>query len=152
MIVDSLNNSKLYFDGESLFGKGFEFIKKAVAENYPVGKYEIDGDKVYAMVQEYNTKATTEGRFEAHRKYADIQYVISGMEIMEYVHLAKVDDDTDYDGDKDIVFFKYDDPATNVVVSDGDFAVFMPEDVHKPGISHDGKFSPIKKIVVKVLV
>ena len=126
-----------------------DFIKKACEENLPVGKYEIDGKNLYAMVQEYNTKATTEGRFEAHRKYADIQYVISGMEIMEYVHLAKVDDDTDYDGDKDIVFFKYDDPATNVVVSDGDFAVFMPEDVHKPGMKIK-ESAPVKKILIKI--
>ena len=56
MILDNINNCSMYSCMHKYFETAFDFIKKAVAENYAVGKYEIDGENLYASVQEYNTK------------------------------------------------------------------------------------------------
>ena len=80
MIFDNIKNKELYLSINDGFKAGFDFIEKAIKENLPVGKYEIDGKKVWASVQEYLSK--DEAKAEAHRNYIDIQYIVSGKESM----------------------------------------------------------------------
>ena len=76
MIFDNIKNAETYFNLDEKIKKGLEFILNNDLTTFENGKYEIDGDKVTANIQEYDTKA--EGLFEAHKNYIDIQYVISG--------------------------------------------------------------------------
>ena len=79
MIIDTIKNCGLYAAGNENLKKGFEFIKEFLENPKAVGKYEIDGDNIYAIVQEYETKAP--GKFESHKKYTDIQFLVSGKEL-----------------------------------------------------------------------
>jgi len=105
MIIDNIKNSKLYFSVNNNFKKAFEFIEKAVNDNFEVGKYEIDGDKVYALVQEYETKTHNDTKFEGHKKYIDIQYIIEGTEYIEIADIDGMEPFTVYDDDKDFTLY-----------------------------------------------
>ena len=154
MISANINEAMLenYKKVHPRFEAAFEGLKKLVAENAEVGKYEIEGSDVYAMVQEYKTKAPEEAKFEAHRKYIDIQYIISGVEKMEMIDVSKATEITEYDVEKDFQFFDYGNTAVLGCFEDEDFAVFFPQDVHKPGMAVDSGSSAVKKIVVKIKV
>ncbi len=152
MIIDTLKNCNLYCTDNEKFKKAFAFLQKATSENLSVGKYEIDGEDVYAMVQEYTTKPYEDGRFEGHRKYIDIQYIVSGDEKIEVVDISKVTPNTEYNAEKDLLFFENCKNVTTTVLQTGEYGVFFPHDIHKPGLAVQNIPSPVKKVVVKVSV
>ena len=152
MIFDNIKNCKMYFSVNENFEKAFEFIQKATKENLPAGKYELDGNKVYAMVQEYDAKLDNGGNFEAHRNYIDIQYIAEGIEAMGVAEVSRGKLAVEYDETYDVLFYALDDKTQKLVLQAGDFAVFYPHDVHKPGLCLEGESPNVKKIVVKVAV
>ena len=78
MIKDKLKNAKTYYNlGENL-KKGLLWLEKNDLEKLADGRYEIDGDKVFASIQTYETK--DDANYESHRNYIDIQYMINGCE------------------------------------------------------------------------
>lgn len=152
MIFDNMKSMGLYYGCNSRFEAAAEFIKKAVAENYEVGKYVIDGDNLYASVQAYDTKPSAEGKYEGHHKYIDIQYIISGIEVMEVADIGKMTPKTDYNPEKDCEFYEDATLPARVIVQQGEYAIFFPHDIHKPGLAVDDTPAPVRKIVVKVKV
>lgn len=152
MIYDSLKNCELYYGVNKKFEKSFDFIKKAIAENLPNGRYEIDGDEIYAMVDGYPTRHEENCRFEAHRKYIDIQCLTSGYEVMKSVNVSKIVTAEAYDENRDVEFFESSDEACASTVADGEFVVFYPEDAHMPGIAYKDVPMDIKKVIIKIKV
>lgn len=150
MIKDNINNCELYFNNHKNFEKAFDFIKKAVKENLPVGKYEIDGKEVYASVQEYNSKLDADAKNEGHRNYIDVQYVVSGKEIIEVCDINSIQIKTEYNAEKDVEFYFNAENPTTCVLAKGEYAILFPHDVHRPGLAINGEQVPVKKIVVKV--
>lgn len=147
MIIDKIENSQLYQGLGERIEKAFEYIHNTDLKNIQPGKYEIDGENIFALISEYKTKPEAEGKLEAHRKYIDVQYVISGEELMGYAPLGTQQILEPYKEENDIVFFTGDKSFTKV--SEGMFAIFFPEDVHMPGIMTK-ESSPVKKLVIKV--
>ena len=129
MIFDSLNNCNKYFETHKNFEKSFSFIKRAVEENLPVGRYEIDGDNVFASVQEYISNFESDGSFEGHRNYIDIQFIVSGIEVMDVMSVSKAISEISYDSAKDIEFFKNNHKAGRLVLEAGEYAIFFPSDI-----------------------
>lgn len=152
MIFDTLANCKLYNGINEDFQKAFDFLKKATEENLPVGKYEIDGSRVFAFVNEYTTKSQEEGKLEGHRNYIDIQYLVSGIETIEVVDISKVVLETDYDEANDLAFYENSDKVAKCTIEPGEYGILFPNDIHKPGLSFKDKPRFVKKIVVKVKV
>jgi YhcH/YjgK/YiaL family protein len=149
MIVDKIENAHSYKPLGDRITRAFEFIMKTDLTNIHPGKYEIDGENIFALISEYKTKPEPEGKLEAHQKYIDVQYVISGEELMGYSPLGNQQILEPYKEENDIIFFDGDKSFTKV--SSGMFAIFFPNDVHMPGIS-TGNFSTVKKIVIKVRI
>ena len=150
MIFDTMENCERYYGVNPNFEKGFNFIRKAVKENLPKGKYEINGKDVYASVQEYDTKPVENCKFEGHRNYIDIQFIISGTEIMDSADIYKAQLNSVYNDEKDVEFYAPVDNACRLVVEEGEYAIFMPNDIHRPGIAPNNVGAPTKKIVVKI--
>ena len=150
MIFDTLQNCEKYYGLHKGFASAFDFIKKAVAENYAVGKYEIDGRKIHASVQEYTGKAEADAKYEGHRKYIDIQYIAVGAEIMKVVDIQKATLKVDYNEEKDVEFYHDTDKAGKILVEAGEYGIFFPNDIHKPGLAVDGNTALVKKILVKI--
>lgn len=149
MIIDKIENAHLYKGLGNRIQKAFEYINKTDLINIKPGKYEIDGENIFALINEYKTKPESEGKLEAHRKYIDVQYVISGEELIGYTPLGNQIILEPYKEENDVEFFKGEKSFTKV--SEGMFAIFFPEDVHMPWII-TGKISFVKKLVIKVRV
>jgi YhcH/YjgK/YiaL family protein len=149
MIIDKIENSHIYNGLGKRIEKAFEYINYTDLKNIQPGKYEIDGENIFALVSEYKTKSESEGKLEAHKKYIDVQYVIDGEELMGYAPLNGQEILVPYKEENDIVFFTGDKSFTKV--STGMFAIFFPTDVHMPGIN-TGKISDVKKLVIKVRI
>ena len=149
MIFGSFENRERYFSVNEKLTAAFEFIERAVRESLPAARYELDGEGNYAFIQEYETK--TESKWEAHRKYIDVQYIVSGAEVMDVSHISSLGETVPYDETKDVAFFEGGEGATRCVVRAGEYAIFFPEDVHRPGLCL-GTPAPVRKIVVKIKV
>ena len=150
MIVDSIKNCETYYGSHIRFNDAFGFIKRAVEENLPVGNYEIVGKDLFAFIQEYETKLPEESAFEGHRNYIDIQYIVSGIEVMMVADISNMQESCDYK--EDIIFFQNYDKATICVIEAGEYGIFFPWDTHKPGLCFERKPEKVKKIVVKVRI
>ncbi|MCX7798595.1 MAG: YhcH/YjgK/YiaL family protein [Melioribacter sp.] len=149
MIFDQLKNANLYFPLSKRIQTAFEYLLNTNFETLEAGKYEIDGENIYAVIQNYDTKPITAGKWEAHKKYIDIQYIVSGKEKMGYSNPTKMIVTEEYNEEKDVMFLKGD--GNFLIAEAGHFAVFFPTDVHMPGIAVNLS-TPIKKVVVKVRV
>jgi YhcH/YjgK/YiaL family protein len=149
MILDKLENAALYAGISENLKKGFEFLKNTNLSALEIGRYEIDGENAFALVSEYESKVHEDCRLEAHQKYADIQYIISGKEAIGFATLNGQTVTSEYNPDKDIVFFSGE--TFPLILEAGMFAVFYPQDVHRPCMQIDGPVK-VKKVVVKVLV
>lgn len=148
MILDTIENSHLYEKLSERISKAFTYLKETDLKTLPEGKYPIDGDSIYASVQEYLTKNRSEGQLEGHKKYIDIQYVISGEELMGIAPLS-TQKPVDINDEKDYTFYTGD--AGFVNVKEGMFTIFFPTDLHMPCISVDQQ-KKVKKVVIKVKI
>ena len=147
MIVDKIENARQYSTLGDRIQKSFDYIKKTDLKRLQPGRYDIEGENIFALISEYQTKAESEGKLEAHRKYIDVQYVINGEELMGYAPLGNQEILESYKEENDIVFFNGE--KVFIKVKEGMFAIFFPEDVHMPGISVF-ESSLLKKLVIKV--
>ena len=150
MIYDKLENASVYSCGPA-FEKAVRFIQ-GLKPDTPNGKYEIDGEAVYARVMEYTTEDGKPDKFEAHRQYADLQAVITGHETI-FVRLAgSLPVHTPYDAEKDYEFLGTDGQAAevNLTMLPGYFTLLFPHDAHMgKGTTCLGR-SSLKKVVVKI--
>lgn len=151
MLTTSVKIGTKYNYSDETMKRALEFLRTTDFARMEPGKIEIDGDRVFAEVQEYTTKKAEECRFETHRKYFDIQYVAEGEEYFGYIPASELEKDTGYDEEKDLEFYKEPDSPGWIHLRKGDFAIVSPEDGHKPRCIGDAPCK-VKKIVVKVLV
>jgi YhcH/YjgK/YiaL family protein len=148
MILDTLENSYLYNSISKRIAKGFDFLLHTDLEAIPSGKHDIEGDTIFALVQEYQTKPLTECKLESHKKYIDIQYVIRGEELMG-VTTQNNQKILEVNEDKDYTF--YEGTTSLVRISKGMFTIFFPDDLHQPCVQTEFA-SEVKKVVIKVLI
>lgn len=140
-----------YFRNKDRWDKAFAFLRDNDLSSLELKRYDIDGDNVYAPVSEYLTKNEEDARYEAHRAYIDIQYVVSGRELIGVAPMsAKADELEPYNQANDIEFFTVS-GGENRLATPGKFFIFFPEDAHRPGLK-DVENSPVRKVVVKVRV
>lgn len=149
MIFDHLKNAHLYYPLGKRIQLALEYLSNTDFQNLEPGKYEIDGENVFAIVQNYDTKPITAGKWEAHKKYIDIQYIVSGKEKMGYSNPVKMIVTEEYNIEKEVMFMKGE--GNFLIAESGYFALFFPTDVHMPGIAINLS-TPVKKVVVKVKV
>jgi biofilm protein TabA len=130
--------------------KGLEFIKNSDFTKMAEGRYEIDGDNIYATVADYDTEPKNQRRPEAHRKYLDIQYLAAGEEYIGCSFLSEQNELLeDYDEARDLVFYKNAVDEADILLNPGVYAILLPSDVHRPGcaVKAPGK---VRKVVVKI--
>ncbi len=135
---------------EKKLERALEIIEDLDWETVECGKYVVD-DELFYMVQEYETKYPQEARYEAHRKYVDIQYIVKGTERMEFAETDKLKVSEPYNAETDLVFFEEPKIVDACIVEAGDYRIFYPEDAHRPGLCV-GEPSKVKKILAKVVV
>ncbi len=146
MIIDKMEFCYLYKGLNEKFKKAFDFLEKNdfLSDGQ---RHEIDGDNIYYVVQEYEARPLEKTALEAHRIYADIQYIYSGREKIGYAPLKGVTQTIPYDPEKDIE--KYDGNADFTQINAGMFAVYFPHEAHRPCVAVQ-KGEKVKKILVKI--
>ena len=107
---------------------------------------------MFVRIMSYIPKPATENRFEIHRIYADVQYLVSGAEIMQTARMKELTPVTEYEATGDYHFFKTSGPTTDLIVQAGEFAVFYPHQAHRPSCSYQGYQGLVKKLVFKVKI
>ena len=148
MITDTIANAHSYSLGPA-WKKAFAFLETVNADT-PEGDYPIDGKLIFAIVMSYETKEPAQAKFEAHRKYADIQSTLLGAEGIAVVQTESLSANTEYEDERDIAF--YETPETIPALVDvypGSFVYLLPQDCHMPQLAV-GTPQMIKKIVVKI--
>lgn len=149
MIVDKLENAKLYQSIHPGIAKALEYIKNTSFKDLPVGKHDIDGDAVFAIYKDYHTKEIDGQLMESHLKYIDVQYVIEGVEQMGVAIYTGQKPKRAYDEVDDYMLF--DEPYDLITVKAGMFAIFFTDDMHLPDLTLSQP-SRVKKVVVKVKI
>ncbi len=147
MIVDKIENLNLYLNLEDGVVKALNYIAKKKFSTMEVGKYELDGDKLFAIVNDYKTKSIEGAESEVHEQYIDVQFIVSGEESIGYAPLNNQKPTVEYNADSDVAF--YNEKVSLVNMKTGMFAIFYPTDIHMPGIVTD-KSVDVRKVVVKI--
>ncbi len=147
MIIDMAEYCNCYPYG-SAWNAAFAFLS-TLTVNAEETKYEIQGDDIFAIITSYNTRESH--KFEAHRKYVDIQCLLDGQEAVESTTLDGLAVDTPYDRQNDItLYIKTERGKTISLLEPGIFIAFFPHDAHMPGVSAGDSPVFVKKVVVKI--
>jgi biofilm protein TabA len=150
MIYDRFWNLNLYCQPGSSLHRALVYARDVSRANSD-GRIDIDGDRLYASVATYETGPREERRFEAHRKYIDVQVLLEGEEVID----VALDNDLPvleaYDEKRDVMFLEPPPQFASLVMNPGSFAVFYPHDIHRPGC-HLRQRQRVRKIVMKVEV
>ncbi|MBP3318908.1 MAG: YhcH/YjgK/YiaL family protein [Ruminiclostridium sp.] len=148
MIYDSLNHIDAYRGIHPGVWKGLELLRDTDFTKVEDGRYELDGENLFYFIQTYENNPANETP-EAHKKYIDIQCVLTGKERMDVGALEDMTEEVEGRPDNDIWFYRG--PMDSVTLSPGKFAVLWPGDAHAPGIAI-GTTEQVRKCVVKVKV
>jgi len=147
MILDILSNAGLYRSLHPRLAQALDYLATARLAELPPGKQTIDGDHLFALVNDYCTQPQEKCRFEAHRRYADIQLMVRGVERIGVAQATALTVDEPYAADRDIAFFHG--QGDLVTLDEGTFAIFFPHDAHQPGIAVAESLA-VRKVVMKV--
>ena len=148
MIYDKIEHIETYAPISERLAKGLHLLKETDFSVLEPGRYEVEGSDLYFMVQRYQSKEKNDTP-EAHKNYIDIQYLLSGEELIGVGALADMTEEVTANPDSD--FWLYHGPLSNIKLGNGYFTVLFPQDAHAPGIAVDAP-APVKKVVVKVRV
>lgn len=147
MIVGNIHSLQSWLPAE--LRQAIEHVKQHVTPETTLGKHDIDGDRLFMLVSEDSTEPFADRRAEYHARYLDIQIIMRGMEGMTFSTLPAGKPDTDWLADKDIAFLAKGEQEKTVILSEGDFVVFYPGEVHKP-LCAVGDPAKVRKVVVKM--
>lgn len=150
MIYDTFDNTKLYFSRKQAVSKALHYAAE-FDRSGPDGRYDIDGDRIYALVMTYNTKSADELKFEAHKKYIDVQLLLEGQEFLDVSLDKNLDVEMGFSEGKDAALFKAPKRFTAVLLEPGHFAVLYPDDYHRPSRKVESS-QQVRKMVVKVQI
>lgn len=147
MIYDNLSNISTYKNISQDIYFGLCFLQQ-VKPDIEIGIYQIN-PRARAIVSEYETKHENEVGFEAHKKFIDIQYNIKGVEKVGCLPIERLKKTKTYSSEIDAAFYMTDEKPQEMIIGDGYFAIFFPQDGHMPQLSVD-KPKMVKKVVVKI--
>ncbi len=148
--VNQKEFARLYYENQDRWNKAFQFLSEQNLAELEKGRYELEGADLFVNVDEYVTRNEEDVLFEAHKKYADIQVLISGEEKIGVLPLESTTVSIPYDEEKDIMFLTAENENYRIA-EPGKFFLFFPQDAHRPTVKSTENI-PVRKIVVKVRI
>ena len=152
MITSPLAKLGRYRGLNANLDKALAWLEAGGWEELPVGRKDIDGEKVYVLIQSYETKQPEAARYESHRDYLDIQLLISGREIIEVRNREGLKVAVPYQPDIEFYETPEPNPCYSMSIGPGDALVFFPEDAHRPQLAPGGESSRVRKLVLKIAI
>src|SRR5690606_32668589 len=134
MIYDQFKNHSLYRNLHPRIERAFDYLD-AFDPGTPDGNLELEGLNLVAMIQTYDTRESANKKMESHRRYVDLQYIISGEETMFHRATDRLEVKEPYNAERDVVFY-HDADDQSLVLKPGDFVILFQHDGHKPGCIH----------------
>lgn len=154
MIFDRITNADAYKGIHPRIAKGLTYLQNLKLDSFQEHREDIEGDALFALFQELETRSPEEGKWEAHLRYVDIQYVYSGTERMDAVHTSALGEPSVVAPERDVIFYPTpaQDPVDQVslIVPAGSFAIFFQHDGHRPTLMAGESATRVQKIVLKV--
>ncbi|MBA3707636.1 MAG: YhcH/YjgK/YiaL family protein [Planctomycetes bacterium] len=151
MIIDTLAQAARYHHLHPLFPRAFAWCDVAANCTLADGRYALQGEDLFVIVESGRTMPASDKRFESHRRYVDIQVNLAGSEIMEWMPARDLTPIDDFKSDGDIRFYQQPNHApTRLLVRPREFTVFWPDDAHKPCCHPAGAEVAYRKLVFKV--
>jgi biofilm protein TabA len=150
MIFDNFNYVKRYSIPQ--LDKILKFVSNNNCLILPNEQIDIDGKNLFVRVMEYQPKLAAQNKFETHQIYADLQYVVSGIELMQVAPERSLSSLGPYDAKGDFEFFKAQEALNDLVVNAGEFAVFYPGEAHRPSCLYKNTAEKVKKLVFKIKI
>ena len=147
MIIDKLTRADLYRGLGPRVQAAFEYLLKTNVDTLADGKYELDGDRLFAIAMHYTSRLHENGEWEAHRRYADLQYIVEGSELIGVAVEGRLAEQP-YDAAKDCLLLTGN-CSDIITLRAGDFAIFWPGEAHMPCLAVDAP-APIHKVVLKI--
>lgn len=147
MIYDKLDNIETYKSLSEDIYEGLEFLRQA-SPDIANGVYQLN-PRVKAIVTEYETKTANENGFEAHKRYLDIQCTLKGIEKVCCHPIEKLEETTPYSEENDAALYAANVQSQEMVIGEGYFAIFYPQDGHMPQLCVEEPMQ-VKKVVVKI--
>jgi len=150
MIYDTIANRQTYGYAHAL-DPAFQFIAN-LNPGCPIGNYPISGGSVFAKVMRLQTKPLADTVCEAHRKYVDLQVVLSGEEYIDWYAREPLTTRKAYDPDNDVELFETPDTGAplRLKLIPGSFVLFFPQDAHAPLLTTGDGPQTLKKVVIKI--
>jgi len=145
--VNAVEFAEQYHASKAWWDKAFTFLNDPKTDTLKPGKYVIDGDNVFAMITEGPTKLIDSVKWESHRNYIDLHYVIRGKERIGVAPISSATVTRPYDASRDAANYMID--GKYYTASSGEFFLFFPTDVHRPGIKATG-YDTDRKLVIKI--
>ena len=148
MVLDSIENAARYLNLGEGVAKALQYIQRNDLSQITPGKYEIEGEKLVMMVFEFEASNTDECKLEGHRKYLDLQYWVTGSELMGHDILGSQKILEAYDEQKDCAFYSC--LASYSRLTPGMFVIYYPSDLHT-AVADPLSTNRVRKIVFKIL-
>ncbi len=127
--------------------EAINYLLNADIKEEDAGKTFVVDDDFYYIVKSYETKDVSDCKFESHKKYVDIQYMIKGTEAMSLIDVNRVNPTTEYNEEKDIMFFENPkEECATLTLSGGNYVTFYPNDAHRPSMKAQNKEVILKAI------
>ena len=150
MITSAISNLAFYKSIHPNLAAAIDYILNTQFEEMAPGKYEVAGEEIFYMVNEYDTKPATECEPERHRVYTDIQFMIKGAEKFGYTAFTNQRPSTDFSPENDVSFYNIPSNKINyITLVPGEFIIFFPTDIHQPEVYVDNP-GPVRKVVFKI--
>ncbi len=150
MISSTLSQLHWYRIISPNFAKAIDFALNSDLAELETGLHGIDGEKAFAMVNEYSTKKAADCEWESHHAHADIQIMIEGSEKFGYAPLVDQQPTGAFHSGNDVVFYSIPTEESGYIpLYPGQFIIFFPSDIHRPEVANNEP-APVKKMVIKV--
>lgn len=151
MIVTPLDSPMMeqYAKMHPRFPKALAALRELAESDPADGRYEIEGDALFLLVQSYDSKVPETPKFETHRNYIDIQYILEGCEEIGDIAPQYLTPMAPYKPDTELFSTEVD--FGRVLLRKNDLAIFFPGEPHAPGLAHNASPAPTRKIIAKVL-
>jgi YhcH/YjgK/YiaL family protein len=147
MVSDHIKYASEYFNLSAGIRVALEYLRRTDIASLAAGRHDIDADRVFVLVSEYDTRRPADAFWEAHRRHVDVQFVQSGSERIAYGDIARFELDP-YDAERDLIVARGESERF-VEVGAGEFVILFPHDVHMPGLTGRA-VQAVRKAVVKV--
>lgn len=146
MVLDHISHAEQYGGLSAILGRALGYLSATDWGLRAAGRHDFEGDEIFALVTDYQTRADAEVPWEAHRRYVDVQYVHRGIERIGHAHLDTLVAGP-YDETRDLVTAEG--RGSFVTLAAGAFAILWPHDAHRPGIALE-RPAAVRKVVLKV--